>query len=98
MSNGINLGVSKGIWEALVNEVARALHQMAIQRNSMVSMLGTARGMIGLDDIQPFIRLENNKVYIGAKYVFLDENIAKKFYDDVLIRLGVKEVSEEKKE
>jgi len=96
--NEINLGVSKGIWEALVNEVARALHQMAVQRNAMITMLGTARGMIGLDDIQPFIRLEDNKVYMGAKYVFLSEDIAKKFYDDVLIRLGVKEIAEEKKE
>lgn len=95
---GFDPGTGKAIWEMLVNEVARALHQMAIQRNAMVSMLGTARGMIGLDDIQPFIRVEGKYVYVGAKYVFLDEEIAKKFYDEVLLRLGVKEVSEEKKE
>lgn len=77
------------VWKQLITALAGSMQQMASYQRQLGPMLPLLRNQAGIEDIEPIVKLENDHIYCGIKITFVDEDVAKKFYIDILKELGI---------
>lgn len=80
----------------LINAIVQTLQQMSQYANQVKVMIPQMKSMVGVEDVNAVIRHDGKNIVVGVKFTLINEELAEKWYNEILERLGLKPPSKEK--